>query len=55
MCAKHKRCDHANNEDTIQLPHNSIDEDIQKELDLAKDKCNAFIEQWFEVMSVARA
>ena len=44
----------ANNEDAKELLYNSIDTEIQKELDLVKDRFDTFVEHWMEVVSIIR-
>ena len=44
--------DRANNEDAKELLYNSIDTEIQKELDLVKDRFDTFVEHWMEVVSM---
>ena len=46
--------DRANNEDAKELLYNSIDTEIQKELDLVKDRFDTFVEHWMEVVSIIR-
>ena len=46
--------DVANNRDAIALLYDSIDEDIQSELDMVKEDKETFWEQWMEIISIIR-
>ena len=51
---KFDQCDRANNEDAKELLCNSIDTEIQRELDLVKDRLDTFVDHWMEVVSIIR-
>ena len=51
---KYDAYDRANNEDAKELLYNSIDSEIQRELDLVKDRLDTFVDHWMEVVSIIR-
>ena len=51
MYAKYNLYSQSDNEDAKEGLFNSLDADVQRELDLVKDKHDTFIEHWMEVIS----